>query len=125
MATRIAIRDEHLAAIGLAASTRRCAKLMGSGKMRLLDTRSHKSVFMPLFWGLFRGRCIRAESPLVQGVCYWGTEDVLVFIEQLQSTGHVSGFFNVVTENRCEMDFFSHFHNVFCLLPGGSDQKGN
>ena len=67
MATRIAIRDEHLAAIGLAASTRRCAKLMGSGKMRLLDTRSHKSVFMPLFWGLFRGRCIRAESPLVQG----------------------------------------------------------
>ncbi|CAE6941977.1 Ttn [Symbiodinium sp. CCMP2592] len=85
MATRMTIRDEHLAAIGLAASTRRCANIMGSGKMRLLD--------------------------------------VLVFIEQLQSTGHVSGFFNVVTENRCEMDFFSHFHNVFCLLPGGSDQN--
>ncbi|CAE7701276.1 unnamed protein product, partial [Symbiodinium sp. CCMP2456] len=80
MATRVTVRDEHLAAIGLAASTRRCANLMGSGRKRLLD--------------------------------------VLVFMEQLQSTGHLSGFFNVMTENRCEMDFFSHFHNVFCIFPG-------
>ncbi|CAE7876771.1 unnamed protein product, partial [Symbiodinium sp. KB8] len=85
MATRVTVRDEHLAAIGLAASTRRCANLTGKGKMRLLD--------------------------------------VLVFMEQLQSTGHVSGFFNMVTENRCEMDFFSHFHNVFCIFHGGSSQQ--
>ena len=86
MATRAVVRDEHLAAIGLAASTRTCADLLGSGKKtRLLD--------------------------------------VLVFVESLQSTGHVSGFFNVVTENRCEMEFFSHFHTVFCLLDGDSGQN--
>ena len=86
MATRTVVRDDYLAAIGLAASTRTCNDLIGSGKKtRLLD--------------------------------------VLVFVERLQQTGHVSGFFNVVTENRCEMDFYSQFHSVFCILAGSSGQN--
>ena len=52
MATRVTVRDEHLAAIGLAASTRRCANLTGKGKMRLLDTTSPKSVYIPVCFGL-------------------------------------------------------------------------
>ncbi|CAE7469121.1 unnamed protein product [Symbiodinium natans] len=84
LATRVVVRDDRLAAIGLAASKRTCGDLMGSGKKtRLLD--------------------------------------ILVFMEPLQSTGHLSGFFNAYTENRCEMDFFSHFHSVFCMLGDGPD----
>ncbi|CAJ1355245.1 unnamed protein product [Effrenium voratum] len=43
--------------------------------------------------------------------------DVLAFMER-QATQQVSGFFNEITENRCEMDYFSHFHQVFCLGEG-------
>jgi len=44
--------------------------------------------------------------------------ELLVFIERLRPVGLPSGFFNEITENRCEMDFASHFHRAFCLLPG-------
>ena len=42
--------------------------------------------------------------------------ELLVFVERLKSSGHFSGFFNVLTENKCEMDFFAHFHRVFCVV---------
>ncbi|CAL1158866.1 unnamed protein product [Cladocopium goreaui] len=41
--------------------------------------------------------------------------DLLIFVERLVPSGQVSGFFNEITENRCEMDVFSHFHKVYCV----------
>eukprot|EP00435_Cladocopium_sp_Y103_P047266 s2015_g13.t2 len=41
--------------------------------------------------------------------------DLLIFVERLVPLGQVSGFFNEITENHCEMDVFSHFHKVYCV----------
>eukprot|EP00434_Breviolum_minutum_P012932 symbB.v1.2.011400.t1/scaffold764.1/size165801/6 len=41
--------------------------------------------------------------------------DLLIFMERLVPSEQVSGFFNEITENRCEMDVFSHFHKVYCV----------
>ena len=42
--------------------------------------------------------------------------DLLIFMERQVPSEQVSGFFNEITENRCEMDVFSHFHKAWLTV---------